>query len=313
MAAKITIATAPCSWGVWYADGRPSGTSWRVFLDGAAKAGYKALELGPDGYLPKDNGEQIEELQLRNMSVCAGTACVKLDQYRNFRELRALVENLCSRIADLNERRRNWQRCLVVMDESDVGEYSEKKAAFDADTWRKYFSLLKDLRLWTMDRWNITTVFHPHIKSLIETEEEIINMLDYCDIKLCFDTGHHAYVNGIGANSVDDGSVEDSSALDFIGKHSSHIAYLHFKNVDAGIRKKVRDENLSSDTAFDLDVMCDLDKGIINFTKLKQLLDEINYEGTGVIEMDKPHAPADEAFEAAKHNLTFLRNIGMIQ
>ena len=23
---QITIATAPCSWGVWYADGTPSGT-----------------------------------------------------------------------------------------------------------------------------------------------------------------------------------------------------------------------------------------------------------------------------------------------
>jgi inosose dehydratase len=130
-------------------------------------------------------------------------------------------------------------------------------------------------------------------------------MIDFCGIKLCFDTGHHAYVNGGCENG-------DSSALDFIRKYSSHIAYLHFKNVDAAIRKKVRDENLSSDAAFDLDVMCDLDKGIIDFTRLKQLLDEINYTGIGVIEMDMPHASAEEAFEAAKRNLVFLRNIRMI-
>jgi len=299
MAARITIATAPCSWGVWYADGRPSGTSWRVFLDGAANAGYKALELGPDGYLPKDNRELVAELSSRNMSVCAGTACLKLDQYKNFSELEEQIKGLCSRIADLNA------RYLVVMDESDVGDYSEKKASFGKDTWRTYLGMLKELRLWTRDRWNIETVYHPHIKSLIETEEEIINMLDFCDIKLCFDTGHHAYVNG----GCEDG---DSSVLDFIRKYSSNIAYIHFKNVDGAIRKKVRDENLTSDTAFDLNVMCDLEKGIIDFTQLKQLLDEIRYTGIGVIEMDMPHAPADEAFEAAKRNLVFLRGIGMI-
>ena len=299
MAAKITIATAPCSWGVWYADGRPSGTGWKVFLDGAANAGYKALELGPDGYLPKDNKELVAELSSRSMNVCAGTACVKLDQYRNFAELQTDIESICSRIADLDV------RCLVVMDESDVGEFSEKKASFKADTWRKYFSILKELRLWTMESRNIETVFHPHIRSLIETEEEIINMLDFCGIKLCFDTGHHAYVNGGCKHG-------DTSALDFMKRYSSRIAYLHFKNVDAEIRKKVIEEKLSSDTAFDLDVMCDLDKGIIDFPKLKKLLDDIQYEGIGVIEMDKPHAAANEAFEAAKRNLDFLRNIGMI-
>lgn len=49
---KVTIATAPCFWGVWYADGTPSGTPWNVFLDQAAAAGYKALELGPTATCP---------------------------------------------------------------------------------------------------------------------------------------------------------------------------------------------------------------------------------------------------------------------
>jgi len=311
VAANITAATAPCSWGVWYADGRPSSTSWKVFMDGASKAGYKALELGPDGYLPKDNSELIDELSSRNMSVCAGTACVKLDQYRNFAELRTELEMLCSRIADLDERQKRGERFLVVMDESDVGEYSEKKSAYDAGVWRKYFSLLKDLRLWTSDQWNITTVFHPHIKSIIETEEEILRMLDFCGIKLCFDTGHHSYVNGECEYNAGFVGV-DTSVPGFIKKYSSHIAYLHFKNVDGQIHKKVIDEKLSSDTAFDLDVMCDLDKGTVDFTELKQALDEINYKGIGVIEMDKPHAPANEAYEAAKSNLNFLRKIRMV-
>ena len=34
----VTIATAPCSWGVWYQDGKPSGTPYETFLSQAAEA-----------------------------------------------------------------------------------------------------------------------------------------------------------------------------------------------------------------------------------------------------------------------------------
>ena len=299
MAAKITVATAPCSWGVWYADGKPSGIPWQVFLDGAAQAGYEALELGPDGYLPKDNNVLLSKLNSRKMNVCAGTACIQLEKYRSINEIKNDIESLCSRVAALNA------SYLVVMDESDVGTYSEKKASIDNNAWKKYFTFVMELSKWTIDRFNIQTVFHPHVKTLIETEKEIINMLDFYDIMLCFDTGHHAYVNG-GCE------YDDGAALDFIKKFSSRIAYLHFKNVDGAVRKKVMEEKLSSDMAFDLDVMCDLSKGIIDFNKLKQILDDIHYRGIGVIEMDMPGALAEVAFKAARRNLIFLKNIRMI-
>jgi inosose dehydratase len=299
MNSKITVATAPCSWGVWYADGRPSGTPWNIFLDGAAKAGYKSLELGPPGYLPKDSDILNEVLASRGMSVCAGTASIQFEKFRAFREIQKDIENLCSVVAALNA------RYIVAMDESDVGEFSEKKSSIKKDAWKIIFSIIKDLGVWTREEFNVETVFHPHVKTLIETEKEIADLLDFCEIMLCFDTGHHAYVNG-GCE------YGDSSALDFIKKYSSRIAYLHLKNVDGAVRKKVRDENLSSDKAFDLDVMCDLEKGIIDYKKLKDILDDIQYEGIAVIEMDMPNAAAEKAYEAAKRNLEYLQKIRMI-
>ena len=299
MSARIIAATAPCSWGVWFADGGPSGTPWKVFLDGAAKSGYKALELGPDGYLPRDNNVLKDELSSRDMSICAGTASIKFDQYMNSKGIQKDLEPLCSRVAALNA------PYLVVLDGSDVGEYSEKKAFIDSNSWKTYFTMIKELSEWTMDRYNIETVFHPHVKSLIETEKEILNMLDFCDVKLCFDTGHHVYVNG---GSKDGGS----SALDFIKKYSSRMAYFHFKNVNKAVLKKVRAEKKSLDTAFQLGVMCELEKGIIDFKKLKQVLDLVKYEGVGVIETDMPKAKAEAAFETAKRNLVYLQKIKMV-
>jgi inosose dehydratase len=300
MTARITIATAPCSWGVWYADGSPSGTPWQVFLDQAAAAGYQALELGPVGYLPSDEGRLRDELALRNLSICAGTACFSFAAFRGFDDFRPEVEALCRRITALGA------KYLVTMDGSDVGRFSEEKARVSPEVWNNYFEMFRRLGVFTRENFGVETVFHPHIRSLIETEEEIERMMDYSGLNLCFDTGHHAYVNGGIA-------APDRSAIDFITAHGERIAYLHFKNVDGKIRKKVLDEHLDSDTAFDLDVMGDLETGIIDFTELKQALDHIAYSGIGIIEMDKPRAAAAEAFAAAKRNLEYLRKIRLIE
>jgi inosose dehydratase len=300
MALEITIATAPCSWGVWYADGRPSRTPWNVFLDQAAGAGYRSLELGPDGYLPFDEEKLRGELSRRNLDICAGTACYQFDRYVSFDGFLPRVETLCRRLKAFNA------PYLVTMDESDVGTYSEKKKEFGAELWKRYFTMFRDMAVYTREEFGIEMVYHPHIRSLVETEEEIKRMIDYCDLNLCFDLGHHVYVNG-GVKP------DDQSAFDFIQAYPERIKYLHFKNVHAAVRKKVLDKGLSSGDAFDLGVMCDLKDGIINYGSLRNVLSKIDYSGIGIIEMDMPTAANDVIFAAAKRNLLYLREIGMIQ
>lgn len=296
---KITIATAPCSWGVWYADGTPSGTPAAVFLDQAAQAGYESLELGPDGYLPTEEAVLRQALDSRKLSVCAGTACYAFDQYQGFADFRHRVDALCSRIQQFGG------KYLVTMDESDVGQYSEKKQAYTTAIWDKYFSMFRDLGEYTAKEYGIKTVYHPHIKSLIETEEEILRLLNHTGLDLCFDTGHHAYVNGNGQKG-------DTSVPAFLKAHAQHIAYLHFKQVDGNVYARAQAEHWDSDTAFDHDVMCDLPDGIIDFTKIKHILDEINFTGIAVVESDMPRATTERAFAAAKRNLQYLREIKLI-
>ena len=296
---QVTIATAPCSWGVWYADGTPSGTPWDVFLDQAAAAGYRALELGPDGYLPTDEAVLREELNRRGLDVCAGTCCYQFDRYASFDDFRAPVDALCRRLSAFGA------KYLVAMDESDVGQYSEKKRDFAPEVWNGFLEKIRRMGEFTRDTYGIEVVYHPHIKSMIETEAEIERLMDYTGLRLCFDTGHHAYVNGDGARG-------ETSAIDFMKKHADKIAYLHFKNVDHDIFARVRRENLDSDTAFDLDVMCDLRDGIIDFGALRDAIDAIGFDGIGVIEQDLPRATTDEAFAAARRNLEYLREIHLI-
>lgn len=296
---RIKIATAPCSWGVWYADGTPSGTPWEVFLDQAAEAGYQALELGPDGYLPTDEGRLREELARRGLEVCAGTACYAFDQGASFADFRPRVQALCKRLTSLGA------KYLVTMDESDVGLYSEKKQTLSAAEWTAFLTKIREMGEYTRQEFGIEVVYHPHIKTMIEYESEIIRLLDFTGLDLCFDTGHHAYDNGNGRQG-------DPSAPDFMRRFAGRIAYLHFKQVDGAVYRKVMEEHIDSDTAFDINVMCDLPDGIIDFTQVRQVLDDIGFSGIAVVESDMPRATTAQAFASAKRNLNYLREIHMI-
>ena len=101
MSLQVTIGTAPCSWGVWWPEGTPSGTPYDIFLDQAAEAGYKALELGPVGYLPTDIGQLREELARRDLSICGGTACYDFLKARSFADVRGDVDDLCKRLQEM--------------------------------------------------------------------------------------------------------------------------------------------------------------------------------------------------------------------
>lgn len=295
----VKIATAPCSWGVWYADGMPSGTPWQIFLDQVQEAGYKAFELGPDGYLPSDVDKLTNELLKRNLEVCAGTVCYAFDTYNSFFDFQDKIDDLCKRLVSLGA------KYLVTMDGSDVGDFSEKKIGYTAKDYERYFKIFKDLGEYTRKNYDIEVVFHPHAVSVIETEKEIEDLLDYTGLNLAFDTGHHACVNGRPEQN-------EGSTIEFMEKHKEKIKYLHFKNVNREIHQKVIDEKRGINWGFDNDLMCDLEDGTINFLKIKEFLDTINFDGIAVIEQDMPKANTEVAFAAAKRNLEYLKKIKVI-
>ena len=70
--AKLSLGTAPDSWGVWFPrDDHQVG--WKQYLDEVALAGYLYTELGPQGFLPQDPGQLRDELAKRNLTVTGGT------------------------------------------------------------------------------------------------------------------------------------------------------------------------------------------------------------------------------------------------
>jgi inosose dehydratase len=290
---KVEIATCPCSWGVFWPDGSPSHVPYKEFLDQAAASGYIGLELGPVGYLPTDKASLGAELSSRGLKARAGTACYKVDEAKNFNDFRQRADDLCRLLKAFDI------QYLMMMDESPFGADKEAKKRERSRVFKCY-DIIKDYIRYAQEEYGITVVFHPHSGTIVETEEEILEFINYTDSLLCFDTGHHQVVNG----SPEQG---DTCAVDFYRKHYKRIPYLHFKNVDAGLMKK-RLANPNEK----LIPFCALEEGIIDFVELRRALEETNFNGIGVVEQDMAGKPAEESFALSKKNREYLARINMI-
>ena len=70
--AKLSLGTAPDSWGVWFPRDDHQ-VDWEQYLDEVALAGYLCTELGPQGFLPQDPAQLRDELASADLKVCGGT------------------------------------------------------------------------------------------------------------------------------------------------------------------------------------------------------------------------------------------------
>lgn len=295
MNCNITIGTAPCSWGVWWPDGTPSGTPYSVFLDQAAAAGYKTLELGPVGYLPVDNDQLREELGRRGLSVCGGTACFEFLKADSFAEVRPQVDDICKRLQSFKV------SYLMTMDGCPMDH--KIKAELGARKTKTY-DIFGEMGRYCRDTYGIEPLMHPERCSLIETKQDLEELIDR-DLKICFDNGHYAAANGSWERG-------DQCSLDFMRQYADRIPYLHFKNCSGEIRRRELAGELAPDAPEFNDLMCELEDGIIDYEQVRDLLEELHFCGVAIIEQDCPRATADQAFAMAKRNLQYLQRIHLI-
>lgn len=295
MSLNVTIGTAPCSWGVWWPDGTPSGVPWETFLDQAAAAGYTALELGPVGYLPTDVEQLRQALDSRGLRVCGGTACYEFLRADSFADVREQVDDLCRRLTALDV------KYLMTMDGASM---SRKEKAALGDKYRRTYELFGQMGRYCRDTYGIEVLMHPERRSLIETERDLTRLIEL-GLSICFDNGHYAAANGGWQRG-------DRSALDFMERYAAHIPYLHFKNVSGQLRRMELEGALAEDDPRLGDMMCPLEEGVIDYEAFRDLLDRLDFAGVAIVEQDCPHATADEAFALASANLQYLRRIGMI-
>ncbi len=289
----LRIGTAPDSWGVWFpAD--PKQTPWRRFLDEVVEAGYRAIELGPYGYLPTDPQVLRAELEARELQLTAAFVMRNLQVPDVWASIREELARICELLADFGARH------LVLIDDLYTDISSGKRIgprALDDDDWKRMVDTTHVIGAFTRDR-GIRTIFHPHADTPVEYETQIERFLvdtDPAVTSLCLDVGHHAYRSG------------DAPA--FLRRHNGRISYLHLKNVDPDVRSRVETEGIPFARAVQMDMFTELSKGAIDFVALRDVLREIGFDGWGIVEQDMYPAAFDKPLPIATRNRAYLRQI----
>ena len=279
----MLFSNAPCSWGVAYPTGNAVG--WRQYLDEVAAAGYQGTELGPFGYLPKDAALVGEELARRGLTVVGAT------HVHTFAD----PATLATLLADLREEGAILKSLgaghLVVMDESAF--YADPRTALDGAQWRGFAEGVETARRLIEDELGLKASFHPHIGTPVQFESEIDRLLADTGIDLCFDTGHHAFW--------------DQDALAYFAKVRDRVAYVHLKNVDPKVRRRVLDGELSVERSYGQGVMCPLPDGAVDIAQVVTFMRETDFTGPVVVEQDLADNAPETPLELARRNLNFLR------
>ena len=96
---SMNICGAPSCWGVDDPK-NPYLPPWQRVLKEAGLAGYRAIELGPYGYLPIDVDAVSAELEKNGLAIVAGTIFHDLLDPANQESVLKAVDDICTLITD---------------------------------------------------------------------------------------------------------------------------------------------------------------------------------------------------------------------
>jgi inosose dehydratase len=292
---SIRVGNSPSSWGVWFAED-PKQPAWPRFLDEVAEAGYEWIELGPYGYLPTHLPNLRAELDRRNLKVSSAHAMDHLEDQSAWPRLEKKVRQTGELLAALGA------KFLILLDRtySDLhtGELT-RSTRLDESAWRRLIDTVHKVADIVAREFALKLLFEPHSDCHVESEKQIETLLEQTDssrVSLMLDTGHHIYRAG--------------DPIDFVRRHHGRIPYLHLKNIDPEVRKKVQTGKVPFPTAVGMGLWSEPSQGPLDFVALGEILGEIGWDGWAIVEQGMYPAPLDKPLPAAKRTRAYLRQIG---
>jgi inosose dehydratase len=296
-AVNVRLATGPVSWGVDFADS-PHNPPWEHVLDEIARSGFRFIELGPIGYLPEDPAVLRAELERRGLGVGGSFVFEPLHDPERLPEVLAVTRRTCRAIAGAGGGH------LVIIDLVAPERIRTAGRSADArrlgpDEWAALADGVRAVATIARDEFGLRPVFHPHVASYVEFEDEIERLLATLPadvVELCLDTGHCHYA-GI-------------DAVSFYEAHAERIPYLHLKDVDPDARTHAVEDGLDFWQAITADVFCPVGLGSVPFPALARALARHDFDGWATVEQDRDPRKAGHPLLDAVSSRRYLENAG---
>jgi inosose dehydratase len=304
----VTITCAPCCWGVDDVS-NPHLPHWERVLDEAAEAGFGGLELGPYGYMPLDAARVGAALEARGLRIVAGTIFDDLVSPQNQENLLRQVNEICALTTALprpetHPGQRFAAPYLTVMDWGhDERDYAaghpDRAPRLNPEAWDGMVANVRAIAELARDRYGVRAAIHPHAGGYIEFEDELDRVAEDVPEEvagLCLDTGHMDY------------SGMDPIAI--LRRYATRTDYIHFKDIDDAKYTNVMGRHIRFFDACAEGVMCPIGRGRIDYSGLRELLDEIGYGGYITTEQERDPRNADGVLADLAASREFLRRAG---
>ena len=293
----IRIGNAPCSWGVEFPDD-PRNPPWEQVLKECQQAGYKGIELGPVGFMPEDPIKLSEYLAKYGQQLIGGVV------FRAFHDPAQWHDVMDGAIRTCRALVAHEAKHLVLIDSISprraptAGRWAEAEQ-MDAAEWKAYVERIEEVAKMGSEEYGLTVGIHAHAAGFMDFEPELERLLGEIDesiLKICFDTGHHAYAG--------------FDPVEFMKRHIDRISYMHFKDVDPKVKADVIANRTGFYDACAQGIMCNLGQGEVDFPAVRQVLLDAGFKGWCTVEQDcDPEGPGSPIADA-RANREYLERIG---
>ena len=264
MTDRPKLAGAPITWGVSEVPGWGRQLDRERVLSEIARAGFRATELGPPGFLPADPAGVRSCLSAHGLELVGGFVSAILH--------RAELQDAELAAVDASARTLAGAGAGVLILAAGAGtEGYESSVRLDDSEWdalRRGISRADEIGRTR----GLVVALHPHYGTLIENEEQIERILASTGVSLCLDTGH---LTVAGVDPLRIARVADG-----------RVAHVHLKDVDAGTAARLRAGELGYRDAVRAGLYRPLGDGDVDLEPVLRRLDATGYSGWYVVEED---------------------------
>ncbi|GMA98439.1 myo-inosose-2 dehydratase [Pelosinus sp. IPA-1] len=283
--ANVKLGIAPIA---WTNDDMPDLGKENTFeqcISEMALAGFTGSEVG--NKYPRDTKTLKKALQLRGIEIASAwfSAFLTVKPFSEvaaaFKEHRDFLCEMGAKVIVVSEQGHSIQGKL------DMPIFT-KKPHFSEEEWSKLAEGLNKLGELAQEK-DMKVVYHHHMGTGVQTEEEIDKLMAMTDEKLVyllFDTGHLVF------------SGEDY--LKVLNKHIHRIKHVHLKDIRADLMPKIKNSNLSFLDSVRLGAFTVPGDGCINFVPVFEVLAKNNYKGWFIVEAEQDPEKANPLEYAMK-------------
>lgn len=297
----IKIANAPCSWGALEFDLGKEAPDYIQVLNEIVETGYAGTELGDWGFMPTDPDKLAHEIHSRNLTLLGAFVPVA---FKNPDVHQAGIETAL-KVAHLMAAVEGDLPLVILADENgSVPERTQHagrvtpEMGLNESEWQIFAEGVMRVVDAVKKETGLRSAFHHHCAGYVETPFEVDKLMSITnadELGLVFDCGHYSLGGG--------------DPLQGLTKYGKRVWHFHFKDHHPDVHQKAIENEWDYFQSVRNGIFCELGQGNVDFPALMSVLNNLGYDGWGVVEQDilpGMGTPKD----SARRNREYIRSLG---